>query len=139
MERGTNQRPRESVCWRQTYPIRFIQKISWLRFPLATGTPWPLEFYPEKIVCGGRFKKPDSLHELIFVEELTRAGSVAAHTAIFGGNTIGNLYIITPRPSTYIKIWFIIIIKKDCSAGLKRRKRACLCITELWAGSDEPR
>ena len=39
---------------------------------LAMGTPWPSDFYPEKIVCGVKLEKPDSFHELIFVDEFMR-------------------------------------------------------------------
>ena len=44
---------------------------------LAMGTPWPSEFYPEKIVCGVKLDNPDSFHELIFIEEFTRVGNVS--------------------------------------------------------------
>ena len=42
---------------------------------LSMGTPWPSEFYPEKIVCGVKLEKPDSFHELIFVDEFMRYGN----------------------------------------------------------------
>jgi len=39
---------------------------------LSVGTPWPTEFYPEKIVCGVKLEKPDSFHEIIMTDELMR-------------------------------------------------------------------
>lgn len=92
--------------------------------PLCIGPPWPTEYIGE---CPWGFT-PDSFHELVMYDELSRTGSGGFLWGIAGGTTIG-LPPVYHHGTNEVK-------QRVVSKCLTGEAAACLCITEPTAGSD---
>jgi len=91
--------------------------------PMAMGRPWPHD-----VVQNTLGYEPDYFHELVLLDELSRAGSGGFLWGIAGGLTIGGPPVLR-RGSEELK-------KRVMPQVLTGEKIICLAITEPTAGSD---
>jgi alkylation response protein AidB-like acyl-CoA dehydrogenase len=96
--------------------------------PSTVGVPWTSEFAGDQVPGDIKASQFDMFHELIFTDEVCRAGSGGALWGLFCGLTIG-LPPLLHFGSAALKARIIPDL-------FKGTKKICLAISEPWAGSD---
>lgn len=94
----------------------------------ATVGYWPTEYAGTNVIGGISPEEWDPFHELIVIDEISRAGCGGVLWGVSGGLSIG-LPPILQFGSQFLKDK----VAKECLSG---KKIICLAITEPYAGSD---
>ena len=107
----------------------FVRQVRSGRLACGSGgRPWRTEFAGDKLAGGIKPEEFDAFHEMILLEEVSRAGSGGVVWGLFAGLSIGLPPVLHFGNKEQQQ--------RVCGPTLMGEKVICLAITEPSAGSD---